>query len=111
MRDAVIVGAVRTPVGRRKGGLSHVHPADLSGFALRTLAERAGFDPADVEDVIWGCVSQIGDQAWVAAMDAKRRLLALRTWHTGKVTRDANHEFVGAWINGVNRDSSRKVKH
>ena len=50
-------------------------------------------------------------QTLVAAMDARRELLALRTWHTGKVTRDAHHQFVGAWINGVNRDSSGKVKH
>ena len=64
MRDAVIVGAVRTPVGRRKGGLAEVHPVDLSGHVLRALAARTGFDPADVDDVIWGCVSQVGEQAW-----------------------------------------------
>ncbi|MET0424586.1 MAG: acetyl-CoA C-acyltransferase, partial [Actinoplanes sp.] len=64
MRDAVIVGAVRTPVGRRNGGLSGVHPVDLSGQVLRALAERTGFDPAEVEDVIWGCVSQVGEQSW-----------------------------------------------
>ncbi|MET8154008.1 acetyl-CoA C-acyltransferase [Actinoplanes sp. NPDC049668] len=64
MRDAVIVGAVRTPVGRRNGGLAEVHPADLSAIVLRALAARAGFDPADVEDVMWGCVSQVGEQSW-----------------------------------------------
>jgi acetyl-CoA acyltransferase len=64
MRDAVVVGAVRSPVGRRNGGLSGVHPVDLSGLVLRGLAERTGFDPADVEDVIWGCVSQVGEQSW-----------------------------------------------
>ncbi|AGZ46725.1 acetyl-CoA C-acyltransferase [Actinoplanes friuliensis] len=64
MRDAVIVGAVRTPVGRRNGGLAEVHPADLSATVLRALAERTGFDPADVEDVMWGCVSQVGEQSW-----------------------------------------------
>src|SRR5258707_258411 len=64
MRDAVIVGAVRTPVGRRKGGLAQVHPVDLSAHVLRALSARTGFDPADVDDVIWGCVSQVGDQAW-----------------------------------------------
>jgi acetyl-CoA acyltransferase len=64
MRDAVIVGAVRTPVGRRRGGLSSVHPADLSGFVLRALAGRTGFDPGDVDDVVWGCVSQVGEQSW-----------------------------------------------
>ncbi|MEV6845360.1 acetyl-CoA C-acyltransferase [Actinoplanes sp. NPDC051411] len=64
MRDAVIVGAVRTPVGRRKGGLAGVHPVDLAGHVLRALEQRAGFDPADVDDVIWGCVSQVGEQSW-----------------------------------------------
>src|SRR5262249_12168414 len=64
MRDAVIVGAVRTPVGRRKGGLAGVHPVDLSAHVLRALAARTGFDPADVEDVMWGCVSQVGEQSW-----------------------------------------------
>ncbi|WP_409333014.1 thiolase family protein [Trujillonella humicola] len=64
MRDAVIVEAVRTPVGRRKGGLSGVHPADLSAHVLRSLVERAGVDPAEVEDVIWGCVGQVGEQTF-----------------------------------------------
>ena len=64
MRDAVIVGAVRTPVGRRKGGLSEVHPVDLSAHVLRALAERTGLDPASVDDVVWGCVSQVGEQSW-----------------------------------------------
>jgi acetyl-CoA acyltransferase len=62
MRDAVIVSALRTPVGRRKGGLSGIHPADLSGVLLRTMTERTGVDPATVDDVIWGCVSQVGEQ-------------------------------------------------
>ncbi|MEV0728503.1 acetyl-CoA C-acyltransferase [Polymorphospora sp. NPDC050346] len=70
MRDAVIVGAVRTPVGRRKGGLSGVHPVDLSAHVLRALAERTGLDPADVEDVVWGCVSQVGDQSWNVGRNA-----------------------------------------
>jgi acetyl-CoA acyltransferase len=70
MRDAVIVGAVRTPVGRRNGGLSGVHPVDLSAHVLRHLAERTGFDPALVGDVIWGCVSQVGEQSWNVARNA-----------------------------------------
>ena len=70
MRDAVIVGAVRTPVGRRKGGLAQVHPVDLSAHVLRALAERAGFDPADVDDVVWGCVSQTGEQSWNVGRNA-----------------------------------------
>ena len=63
MRDAVIVEAVRTPVGKRHGGLSGVQPADLSAGVLKALAERSGIDPALVDDVIWGCVGQSGEQA------------------------------------------------
>jgi acetyl-CoA acyltransferase len=63
MRDAVIVEAVRTPVGKRNGGLSGVHPVDLSALVLTELARRTGCDPGLVDDVIWGCVSQIGDQS------------------------------------------------
>jgi acetyl-CoA acyltransferase len=70
MRDAVIVGAVRTAVGRRKGGLATVHPVDLSGAVLKALAERARIDPSDVEDVVWGCVSQIGEQSWNVGRNA-----------------------------------------
>jgi acetyl-CoA acyltransferase len=64
MRDAVIVGAVRTPVGRRGGGLAGIHPADLSAHVLRSLVSRTGLDPGHVDDVIWGCVSQVGEQSW-----------------------------------------------
>ena len=60
---AVIVEAVRSAVGKRKGGLAGVHPADLSGKVLSALVERAGVDPVVVEDVIWGCVTQAGEQA------------------------------------------------
>jgi len=63
MRETVIVGAVRTPVGKRNGGLSAQHAADLSAVVLNELAERTGVDPAVVDDVIWGCVSQVGDQS------------------------------------------------
>jgi acetyl-CoA acyltransferase len=63
MRDAVIVDAVRTPVGRRGGALRDVHPVDLSAHVLTALAARTGIDPAVVDDVIWGCVSQTGEQA------------------------------------------------
>jgi acetyl-CoA acyltransferase len=62
MRDAVIVDAVRTPVGRRKGAYSEVHPVDLSAHVLNALVERTGIDPAVVDDVVWGCVSQVGEQ-------------------------------------------------
>jgi acetyl-CoA acyltransferase len=71
MRDAVIVAAVRTPVGKRNGVLSGVHPVDLSAHVLNALAERAGLaDPAEVDDVIWGCVSQVGEQTFDIARNA-----------------------------------------
>ncbi len=63
MREAVIVKAVRTPVGRRNGVLSGIRSEDLAGMALRELVNRAGIDPALIEDVIMGCVSQVGEQA------------------------------------------------
>ena len=62
MRDAVIVEAMRTPVGKRNGALSGVQPADLSGTVLKALAEHSGIDPAVVDDVVWGCVTQVGEQ-------------------------------------------------
>ncbi|GAA1627217.1 acetyl-CoA C-acetyltransferase [Nonomuraea maheshkhaliensis] len=74
MSEAYIVGAVRTPVGRRSGGLSGAHPADLGAHVLRELMYRADADPSAVEDVIFGCVDTIGPQAgdvartcWLAA--------------------------------------------
>ncbi len=70
MRDAVIVAAVRTPVGKRNGGLSGVHPVDLSAQVLQALAARTGIDPALVDDVIWGCVSQVGEQTFDIARNA-----------------------------------------
>ncbi len=63
MRETVIVEAVRTAVGKRNGGLSGMHAADLSAVVLNELLERTGVDPAIVDDVIWGCVSQVGDQS------------------------------------------------
>jgi acetyl-CoA C-acetyltransferase len=72
--EAYIVGAVRTPVGKRNGGLSAVHPVDLAAHVLTELVARTGVDPAAVNDVIMGCVSQIGPQsidiarnAWLSA--------------------------------------------
>lgn len=61
--SAVIVAAVRSAVGKRKGGLAAVHPADLSAAVLRGLVEKAGIDPVIIEDVIWGSVTQGGEQA------------------------------------------------
>lgn len=63
MRETVIVEAVRTPVGKRNGGLSGFHAADLSALVLNALVERAGISPDIVDDVVWGCVSQVGDQS------------------------------------------------
>ncbi|MDH6123401.1 thiolase family protein [Kitasatospora sp. GP82] len=65
MRDAVIVEAVRTPIGKGKpgGALSGVHPVQLLAHTLRTLVDRTGIDPAHVDDVIGGCVDQVGEQA------------------------------------------------
>jgi acetyl-CoA acyltransferase len=63
MRETVIVGAVRTPVGKRNGGLSDQHAADLSAIVLNELVERTGVDLDVIDDVIWGCVSQVGDQS------------------------------------------------
>ena len=74
MAEAYIVEAKRTPVGRRRGGLSAVHPADLGAHAIKAVIEATGVDPAAVEDVIFGCVDTIGPQAgdvartcWLAA--------------------------------------------
>ncbi|TDD11373.1 acetyl-CoA C-acetyltransferase [Nonomuraea deserti] len=74
MSEAYIVGAVRTPVGRRNGGLAGAHPADLGAHVLKELMRRAGADPSAVDDVIFGCVDTIGPQAgdvartcWLAA--------------------------------------------
>ena len=63
MRETVIVEAVRTAVGKRNGGLSGMHAADLSAVVLNELLERAGVGPEIIDDVIWGCVSQLGDQS------------------------------------------------
>src|SRR5215472_9084891 len=74
MAEAFIVDAVRTPVGRRGGGLAGAHPADLGAHVLSALVKRTGIDPAAVDDVIFGCVDTVGPQAgdiartaWLAA--------------------------------------------
>src|SRR5262245_13117119 len=63
MAEAYIVDAVRTPVGRRGGGLSQVHPADLGAHPIKALMDRTGVDPSAVDDVVYGCVDTIGGQA------------------------------------------------
>jgi acetyl-CoA C-acetyltransferase len=70
MSEAYIVDAIRTPGGRRGGGLSHLHPVDLGARVLQGLVERAGIDPGTVDDVIFGCVAQVGSQAWNIARNA-----------------------------------------
>ena len=70
MPTAVIVDAVRTPLGRRNGKLKDVHPVDLAAHVLRALVERNDLDPALVEDVIMGCVSQVGAQSLNVARSA-----------------------------------------
>ena len=74
MTEAYIIDAVRTPVGKRRGSLSEVHPADLGAHVLKALVERTGIDPKTVDDVIFGCVDTIGPLAgdiartsWLAA--------------------------------------------
>ena len=76
MVEAVIVEVVRSPVGKRNGGLSGVHPAELSAQVLNGLAERAGIDPEIVDDVIWGCVMQAGEQA----LDIARTAVLTAGW-------------------------------
>ncbi len=70
MREAVIVDAVRTPVGRRDGALKGWHPVDLLGHTLKALVQRNKLDPALVDDVIAGCVGQVGEQAYNVARNA-----------------------------------------
>jgi acetyl-CoA acyltransferase len=74
MREAVIVEAVRTPIGRRNGKLKDVHPVVLGSLVLKEVVSRAGINPEQVEDVVFGCVSQVGEQslnigrsAWLTA--------------------------------------------
>ncbi|MBN8838968.1 MAG: acetyl-CoA C-acetyltransferase [Sphingomonadales bacterium] len=74
MAEAYIVDAARTPIGRKKGSLAGVHPADLGAHPIKALVERTGIDPKAVDDVVWGCCDTIGPQAgdigrtaWLAA--------------------------------------------
>src|SRR6266702_7320649 len=74
MREAVIVEAVRTPIGRRNGKLKDIHPVVLGSLVLKEIVQRAGIEPGQVDDVVFGCVSQAGEQslnigrsAWLTA--------------------------------------------
>src|SRR5437773_822097 len=70
MSDVVIVEAVRTPIGRRGDGLSSVHPSELLGTVQQAVVERSGIDPAHVDQVVGGCVSQVGEQSFNIARTA-----------------------------------------
>jgi acetyl-CoA C-acetyltransferase len=70
MTDVVIVEALRTPVGRRGGGLSSVHPAELLAAVQKAVVERTGIDPAEIGQVVGGCVSQVGEQSFNIARTA-----------------------------------------
>lgn len=63
MAEAYIIDAVRTPIGRKKGSLAHLHPADLGAHPIKALVERTGIDANAVDDVVWGCCDTIGPQA------------------------------------------------
>ncbi|MHB8156666.1 MAG: thiolase family protein [Desulfocucumaceae bacterium] len=86
MREAVIVEAVRTPLGKKKGSLYNTRPDDLAALVLVELVKRAGIEPGIVEDVIMGCVSQVGEQAMCAGRQAV--LLAGFPPHIPSVTID-----------------------
>src|SRR5437016_9598864 len=70
MTDVVIVEAARSPIGRRGGGLSSVHPADLLGTVQRAVLDRAGVDPAQIDQVVGGCVTAVGEQSFNIARTA-----------------------------------------
>src|SRR5207249_5520132 len=70
MNNAVIVGAARTAVGKRNGKLSTVRPDDLLADTLKALVERTKIDPSEVEDVIMGCVDQVGEQVQIIGRNA-----------------------------------------
>ena len=64
MSNIVIVDAVRTPIGKRNGGLSTLHPAEVLATVQKAIIDRTGIDPAEIEQVVGGCVSQVGEQAF-----------------------------------------------
>jgi len=83
MRDAVIVEAVRAPVGKRNGALSGIHPVELSAHVLRSLAERSGIDPAVVDDVVWAACRRPGSRRWTSR--------APRCWPRAGLSRSPGH--------------------
>ena len=103
MRDAVIVDVVRTPLGRGKvgGQLNTWHPVDLAAYTLKALVERTGVDPALIEDVIMGCVSQTGEQGTNIARNARFRE------KEGAITRDE----ALAHLDGLRRSTPARGRH
>ncbi len=97
MTDALIIDAVRTPRGKRKGSLSFVHPIDLATVPLKALVERNQFNPAEVGDVIYGCVSQRGEQDNVIAREA-----ALAVGWPLEVSGVTLNRFCGSGLTAVN---------
>src|SRR6476659_7851524 len=87
MGAAVIVDAVRTPIGRRNGWLAGLHAAEVLGAAQRALVERSGIDPELVEQVAGGCVTQAGEQS--SSITRTAWLHAGLPWQTGTFTIDA----------------------
>ncbi len=79
MTEVYIVDAMRTPIGKKKGGLSGVHPVDLGAHVIKAVVERTGIDPGDVDDVVFGCVDAIGGQAGNIARTVLARCRATRS--------------------------------
>ena len=67
MPEAYIIDAVRAPIGRKKGGLAHVHPADLGAFPIAELIRRTGVDANLVDDVVWGCTIRSAGRRAISA--------------------------------------------
>src|SRR5215468_10041644 len=100
MFDSYIVGAARTPRGRgkrEKGGLAGIHPQELFAQTLATLKERLGFEPRDVDDVIAGCVSQVGEQGANVARNA-----VLAAGWPYEVSGVSLNRFCGSGLQAVN---------
>ena len=96
MAEAVIVEAVRPPIGKRNDGLSGVHPAELSAQVLNGLVQKAGVDPEIVDDVIWGCVMQAGEQA----LDIGRTALLTAGWPEKKLNPNGGAIALGHPLGG-----------
>ena len=108
MREAVIVDTLRTPIGKRKGALSGWHPTDLLGFALNALVDRTGVDPERIDDVVGGCVTQVGEQstnvirnAWVGGRPAAVRCRPPRSTASAARSQQAVHFVAQGVIAGA----------